>query len=613
MEKEPGGRRTRGMTCSSRYLTMRDGTKIAIDLFLPGGYEQGERFPTLIRQTRYGRSYTLQPPFSLFWTRRPYAPRLIRKVPEFFVEHGYAWVEVDVRGSGASYGTRPYPFTSEEIRDGAEIVDWITSQPWSNGRVGAMGASYAGVAAGFLIVNNHPAVKAVVPRFSAFDLYAEQAYPGGIHLVWFTNTWGRLNAAMDRNAPEEFFGWEVKLYVKGIRPVDEDRKRRMLKQAVNGHTGNLDIRGNARHVTFRDDPLPHHPDRDMDVFSPHSYTKEMKRSGAAVYSFSGWFDGACALSAIKRHLAVGNPGSRLTLGPWAHGGWRNHSPSGNNGRSCFDHYGDILLFFDHHLKQTNNGINEPPAVHYYTMGEERWKAAHAWPPTGWQKKSLYLSSGNRLSPALREGPGSYDQYRVDYTAGTGDGSRWKILMGTKPYAIYPDRSREDTRLLCYTSEPLQKEVEVTGHPVVTLFLCSTASDGNVFVYLEDVDPQGRVRYVTEGELRVIHRKLSTKTPPFELPPVPYRTFRKEDAGPRCRARSMKYVLICFPLPISSDRDIPSVLPLPERTGTTSLRLRGTLLNGGFTGTGHTLHASTCLSSQESRVPGHRTIDPLHFH
>ena len=523
-------RKYRGMECSSRYLTMRDGTKIAVDLFLPKGHEQGKRLPTLVRQTRYGRSYELQPLLRLFWGSRPYAPGLIRKVPEFFVSQGYAWVEVDVRGTGASYGTRPYPFFPEEIRDGYEIVEWIVNQPWSNGRVGTVGASYAGVAAGLLLVNNHPAVKACAPRFSAFDLYADQTFPGGIQLVWFTETWGRLNQAMDHNAPHEFFGWEVKLYVKGIRPVDGDRNRVMLKEAVKDHVGNVDIRRHARSITFRDDPLPFHPDKNMDSFSPHARIEEMKESGTAIYNYSGWFDGACANSAIKRYLGVENPGSRLILGPWAHGGWRNHSPFGKNGKSRFDHHRELLRFFDFHLKGKKNGIHGTDPVRYFTMGEERWKAASSWPPPGGTRLPYYLHQGNRLSLDTPENDTGSDAYEVDYTAGTGPCSRWKILMGTKPFAPYADRNLQDAKLLCYTSSPIEEDMEVTGHPVVTLFVSTMATDGIFFVYLEDVDPDGHVGYVTDGQLRAIHRKESPTGRPSGLS-VPYHTFTKKDALP----------------------------------------------------------------------------------
>jgi len=75
-------------------------------------------------------------------------------------------------------------------------------------------------------------------------------------------------------------------------------------------------------------------------------------------------------------------------------------------------------------------------------------------------------------------------------------------------------------------------LEVTGHPLVTLFVSSSACDGNLFVYLEDVDKAGKVRYVTEGELRVLHRKVRNEdeSSPHRTP-VPYHTFRREDAAP----------------------------------------------------------------------------------
>ena len=94
---------------------------------------------------------------------------------------------------------------------------------------------------------------------------------------------------------------------------------------------------------------------------------------------------------------------------------------------------------------------------------------------------------------------------------------------------YQEAEKErDEKLLCYTSGPLDRDMEVTGHPTVTLFVSSTAPDGNFFVYLEDVDESGHVDYVTEGQLRAIHRKLSDEEPPY-VTVVPYRTFNRADA------------------------------------------------------------------------------------
>jgi uncharacterized protein len=520
----------RGIEYTSRYLTMRDGTRIAIDLYLPKSRKPGELLPALVRMTPYGRSYRLQPPFSLLRGTRPFAPRPLWQEARYFVRHGYAWVEVDVRGTGASTGTRPYPLAPAELRDGAEIVDWIIGQPWSNGKVGAVGSSYSGLAAGFLLVNRHPAVRAVAPCFSAFDLFEDQVMPGGIPLAWFTDTWGRLSEAMDNNKPAEFFGWEVKLYVRGINPVCGDRGGQMLAQAVREHQDNFDIRQYAPRLTFRDDGMPFHPGVTLDAMSPHAFVEDARQSGAAIYSYSGWFDGACANSAIKRYLQVNNPGSRLILGPWAHGGYRNQSPCGPSSRSCFDHHGELLRFFDSHLRDPAPETDSSPPIHYYTMGEEKWKAAYTWPPAGWEWMTWYFDRDRLLSQQEPRNPAGEDSYQVDLTTGTGPCARWKILMGLKPYVMYPDRELADAGLLSYTSPPLGQDLEVTGHPVARLYVRSTAADGNFFLYLEDVDENGHVAYVTEGELRALHRKVSADSSPAGIP-VPQRTFRREQSLP----------------------------------------------------------------------------------
>lgn len=96
--------------------------------------------------------------------------------------------------------------------------------------------------------------------------------------------------------------------------------------------------------------------------------------------------------------------------------------------------------------------------------------------------------------------------------------------------IYPDRREEDEKLLTYDSAPLEGDIEITGMPVVTLRLSSTATDGSLHVYLEDVAPEGRVTYLTEGIFRAVNRSVSSETPPYRQF-GPYHTFRAEDASP----------------------------------------------------------------------------------
>jgi putative CocE/NonD family hydrolase len=511
-----------GWTRDSRYLTMRDGARIAVDVYLPRGLTVSDKVPAILHQTSYHRSYAYRWPLG-FLMDGP------GPLVELFVSRGYAWIDVDVRGSGASFGSRPMPWSPEEVRDGAEIVDWIVRQPWSNGKVGATGISYAGTAAEMLLINRHRAVKAIAPRFSLYDVYPDIAFPGGIQLVWFTEAWARLNRTLDANRLPSDVPWYGRVAISGVRRVDEDRDGRLLDAALREHAVNYDPHLWALDVTYRDD-VPRGAPGTADRFSPHSFAREIRASGAAVYSYSGWLDGAYQVAAIKRHLALrGGAPHRLILGPWDHGGRRQISPDASSPVVGFDQGAELLRFFDHHLRARANGIEAEPPVHYFTMGEERWKSAERWPPPS-RTWSLYPDGGGRLSAAPGSATGA-DEYPADFTVGTGVATRWRALLGGIGAAPYPDRARRDARLLVYTSAPLVEAVEVTGHPVVRLLVSATTTDAALFVYLEDVDESGRVSYVTEGQLRALHRKRVATPPRATVPPVPQRTFARADGRP----------------------------------------------------------------------------------
>jgi len=500
-------------TRESRYLEMRDGVRIAVDVYLPKRLEPGTRLPSILHQTSYHRSHAFRWPFSLFMDRPG-------PVVELFVTRGYAWIDVDARGSGASFGTRPMPWSPDEVQDGADIVTWIVSQPWSNGLVGATGISYAGTAAEMLLVNRHPAVKAVAPRFSLFDVYTDIAFPGGVQLAWFTGNWARLNRALDSNRLPDDVPWYARLAIKGVRPVDEDTNGVLLAAAVREHADNYDPHAWAQDVIYRDD-IPRGAPGPADSFSPHAFARDIRASGAAIYGYSGWLDGAYQLAAIKRYLALGQPTHRLILGPWDHGGRRQISPAAPSPTVRFDQAAELLRFFDHHLRGRANGMESEPPVHYFTMVAETWRTAERWPPPSipWP---LYLEAEGRLSPAPANVRGS-DGYRGDPGTGSGPATRWRALLGGIGAAPYPDRATRDKRLQVYTSAPLTEAVEVTGHPIVRLMVAASTPDAAVFAYLEDVDEQGRVSYVTEGALRALHRKTVSRRG-GAVPPVPQRTF-----------------------------------------------------------------------------------------
>lgn len=542
---------------------MRDGVKIAIDLYLPRAARNGEKVPTIIKQTRYQRNVEYQKPFNLFF--REWLGDVSHETRKYFLAHGYAWVDVDARGSGASFGKRPCPWHEDETRDGAEIVDWIIRQPWSNGRVGSTGISYEGTTAEMLLVNRHPAVKAVIPQFSLFDAYTDIAFPGGMHQFFFTRYWDRMNQGFDRNDAYEMLGmWlgitargalekrmdDIALsefvlraadrvglrimekVVRGVRPTDGDKNCRILRQAIADHTENFNMHEAALQITFRDDgvisPLiANQGPTPVDFFSPHTYVDKIDSSGSAVFSYGGWWDTGYQHAAIKRHMTLTNPDNRLMIGPWDHAGRHSIGPVVGSRKCEYNHNREFLQFFDYYLKGIDTGIADVPPVRYYTMGEERWKSANSWPPKA-ETMRFFLASAHRLTIDKPTGDAGSDSYRVNYSAGSGDLSRWKSGVGID--IDYSDRKRRDKKLLVYDSAPLKRDLEVTGHPVVTLFVSSSATDGNLIVYLEEITPAGDVRYVTEGNLRMIHRKISNNEPPYKLV-VPYHSFNREDAMP----------------------------------------------------------------------------------
>ena len=511
-------------TSLSLYLEMEDGVKLAVTVYRPSG-EQDKRYPTILHQTRYWRAIEYRWPLSMFQDDLPRG--LMGTYAMRFLQNGYAWIDVDVRGSGASFGSRPYAYSPKEIHDGSEIVDWIIRQPWSNGRVGSLGISYAGATAEMLLVNQHPAVKAVAPLFSGYDLYPEIAFPGGIHLTWFTKTWTYINQQLDHNQLP-FRGWLTQAFVHGVRPTDEDHDRTLLQKALSQHQQNWSPHEQALSVTFRDDAPSSDAIPSIDNLSTQYYAKNIGNSGAAIYSYSGWFDGGYHLAAIKRHLRHKHAHNKLIIGPWDHGGRRNISPF-TASESAFDHQGELLKFFDYHLKGLPTGVKDEAPIHYFTMGEEKWKASDAWPP---QANSMlyFLSAEHHLSTLQPKEHTAHDQYVLDPSVGTGHQTRWDTLIGQPLPTPYADRPYNMKQLLSYTTIPLKQHIEVTGHPIVTLYLSTTMNDATVFAYLEDVDATENVTYVTEGLLRALHRK-EVKPPKFFPKGIPYRTFTRANALP----------------------------------------------------------------------------------
>ena len=476
----------------SLYLTMRDGVKIAINVVLPKPLAAGDKIPAIMNMTRYYRAYQGDKPSI------------------FFPSHGYAQVFVDARGTGASFGVWRAPFSQDEIKDYGEVVDWIVKQPWSSGKVGAIGNSYEGNTALWLAVNLNPAVKAVIPRHFEFDEYSETPYPGGVLTDWLVKTWNQGNHQLDNNP--------------GVKLADEDTDQHLYHEAIKRRVENIDVYAAARQSTFRDDRAF---GVSLDEISLHNYLAPIEKSRVAINSWGGWFDASTADAVIRSFMTLSNY-QRAVIGPWNHGGGQNASPyQVDQVQRVMQGY-EWLRFFDRYLKDVDSGLDRQKLLYYVTIGEGKWKTTDTWPLAETRSARWYLNEGSALSTNAPASASGEDAYKINFDATTGSKNRWHTQVGGE--VSYPDRAAQDKQLLTYTSAPFNTDTEITGYPVIDLFVTSTATDGAFFVYLEDIDEQGGVNYVTEGELRALQRKISTETPPYRLA-VPYHSFKQKDALP----------------------------------------------------------------------------------
>ena len=524
----------------SRYVRMRDGCRLALDVWLPeDGVGGPGPFATILILTPYYRRFALEPGAE---GRSEPSPNTW-KYREFFVPRGYALVVVDTRGTGASFGARDSFRSPTERDDFREIADWIVGEAWSNGVIGSTGISYLGAAALFLASTGHPAVKAVAPLFAVWNTYTDHFYPGGVLLNGLAAGYGELCIALDRDRRDLLpkFPYFSDPNFAGPQPVDEDADGAMAREAVREHHGNFHMLDFITEFRFTDDRLPYDPDFGAPSFSPYHYAGTI-REDVAIYSVSGWMDGyGFGNGAIARYLSLPNPDQHLLLGPWDHGARINVSPFRDAEEPRFNVLAEVLRFFDEYLMGRETGLRAEAPIHYFSMREEVWRAASSWPPVEAQR-TLYLGEDNALGSApTKDGE---DRHRVDFTFGAGAKTRVERLAAVDTREYYPDWEGRDEPLLRFTSKPLAGPTEITGHPVVSLWVASSEGDAAVYCYLSEVEPDGRVRYVTEGLLRALHRQES-EPERFQRWTWPFHDFSRAKARPMTpgRAEELRFALL----------------------------------------------------------------------
>lgn len=493
----------------SVHVPMRDSVPIALDLILPDGLAEGQRVPTILTMTRYWRSVEGAGPNPL---------------QQFLTSQGYAVVWGDSRGTGASFGTWPHHRARDETLDFRDVMDWIVAQPWSDGRIGGWGNSYTANTNDWFAEVNHPAFRAGISRFPDFDPYTDLYFPGGVPNAYMGSNWGLRVKEMDLNTPRP----QANGPAVGVKPVDADVDGSLLAAAIEGRRHVPSVWESFRVLTYKDETMPLWDDVSMDWWGIHSHTADIERSGSAIYSWASWTDAGTAQGVLHRFMTLSNP-QRAVIAAWSHGARQDASPF-NPVDAPLEPTREAqlledLCFYEQYVRGEGGSQHE---LVYRTMGEHEWKRTDVWPLPETEHQSWYLGPDGTLSPDAPTDAGA-DEYQVDFTHTTGTSNRWATNNGAGD-VVYADRGAAEAKLLTYTSQPLERDVEVTGHATVTLHMRSSFEDGALFVYLEDVTPDGRVLYIGEGQIRLIHRKVSDEEPPF-VTAGPYHSYKGADGTP----------------------------------------------------------------------------------
>lgn len=488
---------------------MRDGVVLATDVYRP---QTTAALPVVMLRLPYNK----ENPVLLFL-----AGDILR-----VAQAGYAVVVQDCRGTYASGGEfNPY---FQEARDGADAIAWAASQPWCNGTVGTMGASYYGATQWLAACEQPAALKAMAPFITTDQYYDRWTYQGGAFQLGFMLQWASSTFAVGEVVRRLGRG-EAEPATLGAAVAAADAVARNY-----AHLPLTDMPGLADLAPYYRDWLAH-PSYD-DYWRAAAPCEHYEKITAPALNFGGWYDlflGGTLANYVGMK-ARGGSGSarrhqRLVIGPWVHGYNGGVYPERNFGLMAMDAVADVtgmqIRWFDRWLKGADNGVDGEKPVKLFVMGLDQWRDEDDWPLPDTRYERWYLHSGGRANSAAGDGglstvaPGAEqpDTYLYDPRdpVPTCGGATFLPGLFIAANAGPRDQRAVEQRadVLCYTSAPLAADLEVTGPVTLRLFVSTSARDTDFTGKLVDVHPDGRAMILTDGILRARYREsLSTPKP-----------------------------------------------------------------------------------------------------
>ncbi|HYH91570.1 MAG TPA: CocE/NonD family hydrolase [Candidatus Saccharimonadales bacterium] len=467
-------------------ILARDGTVLRADVYRPAD----GRHPVLLGRTPYGK--------------RTWAAWMD---PVRTASEGFVVVVNDLRGHHGSDGTID-PFRTD-VPDGYDVVEWCGAQPWSNGRVVMFGSSAGGFVQLQAAIAHPPSLAAIAPMQTWSSFGRGCCYDPGGAFSLYTREWTLLIAALDparrmratdpgfaeRHARAARAQWEIERW-NGHRPLSS------FPPVADGLAPYL--------PAWLD-----HPDHD-DWWADRDTAPGLPDVKVPALHIVGWFDRFCRTT-LENHRLLGSSEQRLIIGPWPHG-VPVITSSGDQ------HYGPAAsvdarrLVLDWAERFARDGgaaagiaAEDAPRVRLWVLGAETWRDEPAWPLARARDQTWYLRSGGRAN--TREGDGMLtgeapplDEPADTYVHDPSDPvpsvpGRAMRHLGSVDQGPIEDRAD----VLCYSSDPLDRAVEVTGHVKARLYAASTAPDTDWVVKLVDVHPDGHVFRLVDGMIRARYR------------------------------------------------------------------------------------------------------------
>ena len=454
------------MARENLFISMPDGVRLAATLHLPGS---DGPWPALLEALPYRKD-------DLTAGYRPDYERLA-------AEFGYAVCRLDIRGTGSSEGLATDEYTVQEHEDIEEVIGWLSSQTWSSGAVGMFGTSWSGFNSLQVAMRRPPALKAICSIFASDDRYADDVHYFGGALKQLDLADWPLYMILENVLPPV-----PSIYGEGWRDLWERRVSesepwalRWLQEQTYGPYW--------KHGSLRED---------------------YGAIEAATMLVTGWADGYTNIA--LRGMAGLRCSKRLLAGPWAHAAVETSSPGPN-----IDLVPEMVRWWDRWLKGLDNGVDREPPITVFVRRPTKpaaelrayageWRFERGWPNDRAGELELELAGATNTRS---EGPDELEiRGDVGWTA-------WISCAGGLPWGQPGDQRPDEAFSLVYDWDPLERELEILGHPKVRVSVRSSARVAYLSAKLCDVHPDGTSQLVTRGLLNLTHRDSHEDPAPLE--------------------------------------------------------------------------------------------------